>query len=175
MEKTRLAQALDPRITDSHRVVIQTLERACAEVEAELGRRITANPVLARKRVILTSIPGMGRRIACVLITDMLELGQIDRKAAASLAGMAPHPSQSGAYPGRHAIVGGRPCLRTAFYMAGMVAARACPEFRKPYRAMQDAGKPAKLTIFAMGRRLVTLANALIPDDKTFDQSDLMT
>ncbi|ACA16960.1 transposase IS116/IS110/IS902 family protein [Methylobacterium sp. 4-46] len=175
MEKTRLAQALDPMIVDSHRAVLEALTRTCAEVEAELDRRIAADPALARKRIILTSIPGIGRRIAGVLITDMPELGRLDRKAAASLAGMAPHPSQSGAHPGRHAIAGGRPCLRTAFYMAGMVAARACPAFRKPYRAMRDAGKPAKLAIVATGRRVVTLANALLRANKTFDQSDLVT
>lgn len=121
MEKTRLTQAHDPRVTDSHRIVIQTLKRACAEVEAELHRRIADDPVLAPKRVILTSIPGIGRCIAGVLVTDMPELGQINRKAAASLAGMAPYPSQSGAHPGRHAIAGGRPCLRTGFYMAGLL------------------------------------------------------
>lgn len=93
MEKTRLKQALDSLIADSHRALIRTLEVACAEVEAELEARIAADPVLARKRVILVSIPGIGPRIAGVLLTDMPELGRIDRKAAASLAGMAPHPS----------------------------------------------------------------------------------
>ncbi len=171
MEKTRLKQALDPLVADSHRAVIATLEAACAEVETALERRIAADPALARKRAILTSIPGIGARIAGVLITDMPELGRLDRKAAASLAGMAPHPSQSGAGPGRHAIAGGRPCLRAAFYMAGLVAARACPTFRGPYKAMREAGKPAKVAIVATGRRLVVLANALIREDKTFPES----
>jgi transposase len=174
MEKTRLKQALDPLVADSHRAVIETLEGACAAIEAELDQRIGADPALARKRVILTSIPGIGRRIATVLITDMPELGSLDRKAAASLAGMAPHPTQSGAHPGRHAIAGGRPCLRTAFYMAGMVAARTCPTFKVPYRAMREAGKPAKVAIVATGRRLVVLANALLKDDKIFAESNLM-
>ena len=174
MEKTRLAQALDPLVADSHRTVIKTLEGACAAIEAELDQRIGADPALARRRVILTSIPGIARRIATVLITDMPELGALDRKAAASLAGMAPHPTQSGGHPGRHAIAGGRPCLRTAFYMAGMVAARTCPTFKLPYRAMRDAGKPAKVVIVATGRRLVVLANALLKDDKTFAESNLM-
>ncbi len=101
MEKTRLKQALDPLVADSHRVVIATLEAACAAVETALEQRIAADPALARKRAILTSIPGIGARIAGVLITDMPELGRLDRKAAASLAGLAPHPSQSGAGPGR--------------------------------------------------------------------------
>ncbi|MGX5774192.1 IS110 family transposase [Methylorubrum zatmanii] len=173
LEKTRLKQALDPLVADSHRAVIDSLEAACAEVETALDRRIAAAPDLARKRTILTSIPGIGRRIATLLITDMPELGAIDRKAAASLAGMAPHPTQSGRHPGRHAIAGGRPCLRTAFYMAGMVAARACPAFTAPYKAMREAGKPAKVAIVATGRRLVVLANALVRDDKTFAESDV--
>lgn len=173
MEKTRLAQALDPAIADSHRAVIKALKAACAEVEATLEARIATEPGLARKRTILTSIPGIGSRIASVVITDMPELGTLDRKAAASLAGMAPHPTQSGAHPGRHAIAGGRPCLRTAFYMAGMVAARSCPAFREPYKAMRTAGKPAKVAIVASGRRLVVLANALVRDDTTFAASKL--
>lgn len=171
MEKTRLAQAFDAGIAASHRAVIAGLEAACAEVERRLEAAIAADPALARKREILVSIPGIAGRIAGVVIADMPELGSLDRKAAASLAGMAPHPDQSGALPGRHAIAGGRPCLRTAFYMAGMVAARCDPRLKAQYRAMRDAGKPPKVAIVATGRRLVTIANALIREDKTFDQS----
>ena len=171
MEKTRLAQAFDAEIAASHRAVIAALEAACAEVERRLEAAIAADPALARKREILTSIPGIGGRIAGVVIADMPELGSLDRKAAASLAGMAPHPDQSGTLPGRHAISGGRPCLRTAFYMAGMVAARCDPRLKVAYRAMRDAGKPPKVAIVATGRRLVTIANALVRENKTFDQS----
>jgi transposase len=173
MEKTRLAQAVDAEIAASHRAVIAALTAACAEVERELESRIDADAALARKREILVSIPGIARRTASVVITDMPELGSLGRKAAASLAGLAPHPDQSGPGPGRNAIAGGRPCLRTAFYMAGMVAARCNPHFRTQYQAMRAAGKPAKVAIVAIGRRLVTLANALLRDDKTFDESRL--
>jgi transposase len=171
MEKTRLAQAFDAEIADSHRAVIAALGAACAAVERRLEAAIAADPALARKREILVSIPGIAGRIAGVVIADMPELGSLDRKAAASLAGMAPHPDQSGALPGRHAISGGRPCLRTAFYMAGMVAARCDPRFRAQYRALREAGKPPKVAIVATGRRLVTIANALIREDITFDRS----
>ena len=171
MEKTRLAQAFGAEIAASHRAVIAALEAACAEVERRLEAAIAADPALARKREILVSIPGIGGRIAGVVIADMPELGTLDRKAAASLAGMAPHPDQSGPLPGRNAISGGRPCLRTAFYMAGMVAARCDPRLKAAYRAMREAGKPPKVAIVATGRRLVTIANALIREDMTFDQS----
>ena len=155
----------------SQRAVIAALEAACAEVERRLEAAIAADPALARKREILVSIPGIAARIAGVVIADMPELGTLDRKAAASLAGMAPHPDQTGPLPGRNAIAGGRPCLRTAFYMAGMVAARCDPQFKAPYRAMREAGKPPKVAIVATGRRLVTIANALIREDNTFAQS----
>jgi transposase len=173
MEKTRLAQAVDAEIAASHRAVIAALAAACAEVERELEGRIDADAALARRREILISIPGIARRTAGVVITDMPELGALGRKTAASLAGLAPHPDQSGLTPGRNAIAGGRPCLRTAFYMAGMVAARCHPGFREHYKAMRAAGKPAKVAIVATGRRLVILANALIRDDKSFDESRL--
>ncbi len=84
---------------------------------------------------------------------------------------MAPHPDQSGPRPGRNAISGGRPCLTTAFYMAGMVAARCDPRFKATYRAMRAAGKPPKLAIVATGRRLVVIANALIRENITFAES----
>ena len=171
MEKTRLAQAFGAEIVASHRAVIAALEAACAEVERRLEAAIAADPALARKREILVSIPGIGARIASVILSDMPELGTLGRKAAASLAGMAPHPDQSGPRPGRNAIAGGRPCLRTAFYMAGMVAARCDPRFKAPYRAMREAGKPPKVAIVATGRHLVTIANALIREDITFGQS----
>jgi transposase len=171
MEKTRLGQALDEGLAASHRAVIAALEAACAEVERRLEALIAADPALARKRAILLSIPGIGARIAGVVIADMPELGTLDRKAAASLAGMAPHPDQSGLLAGRNAISGGRPCLRTAFYMAGMVAGRCDPRLKAAYRSMREAGKPPKVAIIATGRRLVTIANALIREDITFDQS----
>jgi transposase len=171
MEKTRLAQAFDAGIAASHRAVIAALKAACAEVERRLEDTITADRALSRKREILVSIPGIAGRIAGVVIADMPELGSLDRKAAASLAGMAPHPDQSGVLPGRNVIAGGRPCLRTAFYMAGMVASRCDPRFKAAYRALREAGKPPKVAIVATGRRLVTIANALIREDKTFDQS----
>jgi transposase len=109
MEKTRLGQAFDETIAASHRAVIAALEAACKAVEARLDAAIAADPALVRRRRILVSIPGIGARIAGVVIADMPELGALGRKAAASLAGMAPHPDQSGRPSGTQ-----RPLRRTA-------------------------------------------------------------
>ena len=89
---------------------------------------------MARRRAILSSIAGVGARISALVVVEMPELGAIDRKAAASLAGLAPHPSQSGLSRGRNAISGGRPCVRAAFYTAALVATRSIRNSSKPSR-----------------------------------------
>jgi transposase len=138
-------------------------------IEADLDRRIEAEDRMARRRAILSSIPGVGARISALV--EMPELGAIDRKAAASLAGLAPHPAQSGLARGRNAISGGRPCVRAAFYMAALVAARHHPKFKQVYLDLRAAGKPAKVALVAIARRLFALANAPIRDNITFDNT----
>ena len=167
MEKTRLAKAFDAEIAASHRAVIAALEAACAEVERRLEPRSPPIPHSPASARILTSIPGIGGRIAGVVIADMPELGSLDRKSAASLAGMAAHPDQSGTLPRRRVISGGRPCLRTAFYIAGMVAARCDPRLKAAYRAMRDAESLPRWPSSPPARRLVTIADALVRENKT--------
>jgi transposase len=169
MEKTRLKQASEPLILASHRAAIAALTLERRAIEGEIERRIAQDAALRRRQEILMSIPGIGPQVATVLLTELPELGTTDRRAIASLAGLAPHPNQSGALQGRAQIAGGRPCVRAALYMAGLASCRANPGARKNYRAMRDAGKPAKVAIIAAARKLVTLANTLIKVDRAFD------
>lgn len=168
MEKTRLKQASEPLLIDSHRKAIADLSTACASIEAELASRLQADPERAATCAVLTSIPGIGPRIASLLATDLPELGQIDRKAIASLAGLAPHVSQSGNAPPRATIAGGRPCVRAALYMAALVAVRHDPSRKAEYEAMRQAGKPAKLALIAIARKLVVIANALVKHKRAY-------
>ena len=170
IEKTRLKQAFDPLIVESCREMIALLEDKRRAIEADLDRRTDAQDGMARRRTILPSIPGVGARISA-LVVEMPELGAIDRKAAASLAGLAPHPSQSGLSRGRNAISEGRPCVRAAFYMAALVATRSHPKFKQAYLDLRAAGKPAKVALVAVARRMVGLANALIRNDMTFENA----
>jgi transposase len=162
MEKTRLNQVAEPLLLASHRAAIAALTAECRHIEAELARRIGDDPHLAGSFEILTSIPGIGERVATALITELPEIGRIDRKAIASLAGLAPHVSQSGNAPPRAAIAGGRPCVRTALYMAALVASRHNPQIRLAYQALRNQGKPAKLALIAVARKLLVTANALV-------------
>jgi len=169
MEKTRLKQTIEPLILASHRTAIATLTLERRAIEREIEQRIAQDAALTRRKEILTSIPGIGQQVATVLLTELPELGSIDRRAVASLAGLAPHPNQSGTSQGRSQIAGGRPCVRAALYMAGLASCRANPRARDSYRSMREAGKPAKVAIIAAARKLVILANTLIKSDKTFD------
>jgi transposase len=169
MEKTRLKQAAEPFLCESHRMTIATLTTERRRIEADLEARLAADPRQLRQRAILQSLPGFGASVSTTLMTDMPELGTLDRRAAASLAGLAPHPSQSGTGPARNEIAGGRPCVRTALYMASLSAIRCDPRFKAEYQAMRQAGKPAKVAIIATARKLIVLANALLKIDVLYD------
>jgi transposase len=168
VEKTRLKQAVEPLVLASCRRAIEALGEECAAIESELARRIHAEPLLARTLAILRTIPGIGTRIATLLVVDLPELGSIDRKAIASLAGLAPHVSQSGNAPPRAAISGGRPCVRAALYMAALVAVRHDARFKADYLDLKSRGKPAKLALIAVARKLLVTANALVRDGQTY-------
>jgi transposase len=169
MEKTRLKQAADPLLCESHRIAITALTSERRRIEAEIETRLAHDAGLARKKVILLSLPGFGPAVTTTLITDMPELGTVDRRAIASLAGLAPHPMQSGTSVSRNQISGGRPCVRTALYMAGLVASRCSPRFRAEYQSMRSDGKPAKVAIIAIARKLLVLANSLVKTDAVYD------
>jgi transposase len=173
MEKTRLKQTDDPLLLESHREVIADLSVLLVKIEAELQSRIENDPELAKTLAILTSIPGIGQRIATLLITDLPELGKTDRKAIASLAGVAPHISQSGNMLPRASIAGGRPCVRTAAYMAALVASRHNPNLKPEYDAMRNAGKPAKVALVAIARKLLVTANALVKSGQLFEKKKI--
>lgn len=162
VEKTRLKQAREPAVIASHQACIAALEAACTVIEAELASRIQADPERAAARRLLLAIPGIGERVASVLICDLPELGQRDRKSIASLAGLAPHVSQSGNAPPRAMIGGGRPCVRAALYMSALVAVRHDGHFKAIYTALRDQGKPAKLALIAVARRILVSANAIL-------------
>ena len=171
IEKTRLKQAFDPLIVESCREMIALLEDKRRAIEADLDRRIDAQDGMARRRAILSSIPGVGARISALVVVEMPELGAIDRKAAASLAGLAPHPSQSGLSRGRNAISGGRP-WRAGGLRHGRARRNAQPsEIQASHLDLRAVGKPAKVALVAIARRLVTLANALIRDDIPFNNA----
>jgi transposase len=139
-----------------------------AALEAEILARIAADEGLARRYAILTSIPSIGPAVAATLIARLAELGSLTDKQIAMLAGLAPIADQSGAHDGKRVIFGGRGEVRRMLYLAAVSALRWNPPMAALYRRLREAGKPAKVAIVAVARKLVLLANTLIAQNRTW-------
>jgi transposase len=135
-----------------------------AAIDAELVALCAADDHLRARLAILESIPGIGQASALALLIEMPELGCLEQPQAASLAGLAPLARDSGRFQGKRSIRGGRAGLRQALYMPALVATRFNPDLKAKYQALLQAGKPPKLAITVIMRKLLLLANALLRD-----------
>jgi len=144
----------------------ESLERHIARLNAEIERRLQSDPALMRRYAILLSVPGIGKTTAVALLVGLSELGVCSSKAAALLAGLAPLARDSGDKNSDRHIRGGRANVRKALYMAAVTAARFNPDLAAFYARLRAIGKPAKLALTAVMRKLVVLANSLLREDR---------
>lgn len=142
------------------------LDRHIKALQAEIARTIAGDPAMARGLAILTSIHGIGPIVAATLLAELGELGRCGRHQIAALAGVAPFNNDSGIMRGRRTISGGRKPVRNALYMAAVCASRSSPDLSHFYRRLIANGKPPKLALTAIMRKLVILANVLIAEDR---------
>lgn len=146
---------LDRRLTTQ-------LRKQIAQIEALLSAAIEQDQALSGKARKLTSIVGVGPRTATLLLAQMPELGQLNRREAAALAGLAPFNRDSGSLQGKRAIFGGRRAVRCGLYMAALVAARRNPILAPFYQRLRQAGKPPKLALTATMRKLLIVLNSVL-------------
>lgn len=170
MEKTRLKQAFDEDIAQSHRDTIERLEAERDAIEARLDAALRAAGHAESLRLLQTA-PGVGPAVSRTLVADLPELGKLERGPIASLAGVAPHIAQSGASAGRAMIGGGRPCVRAALYMAALSAVRSDARFKAEYQAMRASGKPSKVALVAIARKLVVGLNSVMRNKRPWQQN----
>ena len=142
------------------------LERQLAALDTATWSLIRDHAGLARKAQILRSIPSVGPATAAMLLAFLPELGRISGKAAASLTGLAPYARESGTWKGRSRIQGGRARVRKGLYMAAVCAMRNNPELQQLYERLKAQGKPGKVALTAVMRKLVVLANTLVEEDR---------
>ena len=135
-------------------------------IDREWKTVLADNARLKARLDILSSIPGVGQATAIALLVDMPELGTMDAKQAASLAGLAPVTRQSGTWKGKSFIQGGRASIRHALYMPALTAIRFNRELKEKYDALRAAGQVAKVAIVAIMRKIVIAANALLRDNR---------
>lgn len=138
------------------------LDHQIAGLDAQIEQTIASDEELAATADILRSVPGIGPVASSMLIAEMPELGQISGEQAAALTGLAPIAHDSGAMRGKRAIAGGRRLLRHVMFQAALVASHHNPVLKLFADRLRDAGKPHKVVITAVARKLVTIVNALI-------------
>ena len=160
-----LTLTLLKRQCDQHR---KQIDSQIAAIDQEWMSVLAANPALQARLDILLSIPGIGAATAIALLVDMPELGTMEAKQAASLAGLAPVTRQSGTWKGKSFIRGGRASVRQSIYMPALVAIRFNRPLKEKYEALRGAGKCAKVAIVAIMRKMIITANALLRDNRTW-------
>lgn len=162
-ERRRLDQAPAtgpiPRDLRHH---IRWLERRVAEVDDDIGTAVQHSAIWRVHEDLLRSVPGIGPTTARTLLAELPELGRLDRRAIAALVGVAPFNCDSGQFRGRRRIWGGRASVRASLYMAALVASRHNAVLASFYRRLRDLGKPAKVALVAVMRKLLTILNAMI-------------
>lgn len=160
-EKNRLAtasKAIKKRIS-AH---IAYLERELKDADQDLDRFFENNTAWKQNQEILCSTPSIGPVSSRTLLVDLPELGTLDRKKISALVGVAPFPRDSGTLKGRRTIWGGRATVRTALFMATVVATRFNPVIRDFYKRLKAKGKPSKVCLIACMHKLLTILNAMI-------------
>lgn len=158
-KRVRLRRALR-----SIKNVIAALEKALNDVDQQIDDSVRGSPVWREKEDLLASVPGVGPVTARVLLAEMPELGRLDRREVASLAGLAPWTRQSGQWRGKSFIGGGRAGVRTALFVAALTAARHNPVLRAFHQRLIAAGKPKMVALIAVARKLLTILNAILRD-----------
>lgn len=167
-ETHRLSMARDAFVRRDIGRMLGVLRGRRAALEKEIASHISSQQALADDAARLRTAPGIGPVIAAVLLARLPEIGRLDRRAIASLAGLAPHACDSGLRRGRRHVWGGRADVRRALYLAALVASRHNPTLKAARERMIAAGKPAKVVILALARKLLTILNAMIRDQRNF-------
>jgi transposase len=141
---------------------IDWLRRQVQQVDDDLNQQIRSSPVWREREDLLRSIGGIGPVTSATLLSQLPELGQLDRRAIAKLVGVAPLNRDSGTVKGVRHIWGGRAAVRAVLYMAALVAARHNPQIRTFYQRLLAAGKPPKVALVACMRKLLLICNAVL-------------
>jgi len=165
-ERNRIGTESSTAVLRCLKRMVTTIEESIQQLEKEISDLIAHQRTLERKVEVLSSVPGVGLVTAATLLAELPELGTLPRQAIASLVGLAPFADDSGNRQGRRSIRGGRAGVRATLYMAALVAVRYNPVIREDYQRLIAAGKLPKVALVACTRKLLTILNAMVRDDK---------
>jgi transposase len=165
-ERQREKRAENVRVRKSIKRTITTLGKELPEIDGDIDTLVRGSPAWREKEDLLVSFPGIGNTLARTLLAEMPELGRLNRREIASLAGLAPFTRQSGRWRGKSMIGGGRAPLRAALYMAALSAIRCNRTLKSFYQRLLSAGKPKMVALIAVARKILTILNAMLRDQK---------
>jgi transposase len=151
-----------PALVRQARSLVRRLEADLEQIEIQLKELRAQTAQLDQRAQKLEAITGVGTVTALSVLAELPELGTLNRRQVAALAGLAPHPRESGSWQGRRTIGGGRAAVRRALYMAALVAARSNHPLKAFYQRLRAAGKPAKVALTAVMRKLIVLMNQIL-------------
>lgn len=165
-EKNRLQQARNKAVRESIKTIIATIQKQISTIDDDLNGMIEKCPAWRHKEELLKQVPGIGDQTARTLLAALPELGKCSRQQIASLVGVAPINRDSGRKTGLRSIARGRPIVRSALYMATLVATRFNPRIKMHYQKLLDAGKRKMVALVACLRKLLTILNAIFREDQ---------
>jgi transposase len=168
MEQNRGARVSAVRVRRLNRDLIKQIKKQIEQLDLLIRNHIEQSAELSTKAQKLTAISGVGARTVALLLAQMPELGQLNRRQVAALVGVAPFKRDSGKMRGKRTIYGGRRPVRHGLYMAALVAARHNPILRAFYLRLRAAGKPAKVALTATMRKLLIVLNSSLKPDPTY-------
>lgn len=168
VETNRLRGLQSPEVVAGIEAMIEVIKAQITACEVRIQAQIGAVPELADAQARLQAVPGVGLQTAAVLIANLPELGTLDRRAIAALAGLAPFARDSGKSRGARRIWGGRRQVRRALYLASLSASRCIPRFKDMKDRMRQKGKAAKTILIAIARRLLVTLNAMFRNKTVF-------
>jgi transposase len=170
-EEARLKRAANRQLKKSISRLLVALRRELETLDEDLDSQVRASPLWRIKENLLSSVPGIGKGIARTLIAELPELGSLSARQIASLAGLAPFTRQSGKWRGKSFISGGRASVRAALFMGALVASRHNPVLKAFRDKLVAKGKPKIVAIIATARKLLTILNAIIRDQKPWQNA----
>ena len=170
-ERQREERVANARVRKSLKRLIAALAKELKTIEDDIDGLIRSSPLWREKEDLLKTFPGVGETLARVFLADLPELGQLDRRKIASLVGVAPFTQQSGHWKGKSMIAGGRAAVRSAVFMAAMSAIRCNDVLRAFYQHLLALGKPKMVALIAVARKLLTILNAMLRDQKPWQHA----
>ena len=170
-ERQRAKRAANHQVRKSLARHIAVLEKELRAIDQDIDGLVRGSPIWRAKEDLLASVPGIGKIIARTLLAELPELGTLDRRSVASLAGLAPYTRQSGQWRGKSMIAGGRAAVRSALFIAALVASRRNPVLAAFYQRLLAAGKPKMVALIALARKLLTFLNAILRDQRPWQNA----